>query len=180
MPLAEPLTACTAESLVKVQRMRIVAGSWMVTPMCVCLCVCVCMCVCGGSPYHTYRETHPQHLVRSHTLAPSCKKRARGLSISRTLAGWLEISRNRREIAAGWRWASRGHPAGYLDISQRLRVMAIHLSAISCEGYLSHEHLARWIYIHVYRHSYIRMHVQDTCTHTYTHAYIPVSPAHAM
>jgi hypothetical protein len=33
MPLAEPLTACTAESLVKVQRMRIVAGSWMVTPV---------------------------------------------------------------------------------------------------------------------------------------------------
>jgi hypothetical protein len=31
--LAEPLTAYTAESLVKVQRMRIVAGSWMVTPV---------------------------------------------------------------------------------------------------------------------------------------------------
>ena len=33
MPLAEPLTACTAASLVNVQRMRIVAGSWMVTPV---------------------------------------------------------------------------------------------------------------------------------------------------
>jgi hypothetical protein len=56
--------------------------------------------------------------------------------------------------------------------------MAIHLSAISCEGHLSHEHLARWIYIHVYIHSCISMHVQ-AYMHTYVHACIHTGVAGA-